>query len=109
MPDQLIAAMSEVEIVAAESAVATHAALTEHCTRPAGTPPSQCPGVLEYAGALVDSSQEGEGFAGESVPIDLYHCGRCGSTLVVSHGSGGWRLRNQYVRPDPAEEERAAC
>ncbi len=88
--------------------VTTHAELTEQIVRLPGMPPSQCPGVLEYTGAKVDAAQEGEGAAGESIVADFYRCGRCRAILVVTSGSGGFRLRNQYgsVRE---EEERHAC
>ncbi len=89
-------------------AITTHAGLTEQVIRRPGMPPSQCPGTLVYSDGMVDAAQEGEGTAGESIAIDIYRCDRCRATLVVAHGSGGWRLRNHYglVRE---EEERAAC
>ncbi len=90
-------------------ATTTHAELTEVATRPPGTPPSQCPGTIEFAGGFFDAAQEGEGPAGESVPVEFCRCRRCGSTIVVSHGPQGWRIRNQIDRPDPAEEAREAC
>ncbi len=74
----------------------THAALTELCTRPPGTPPSQCRGSLEFRDSAVDSAQAGEGDVGTDVTIDLFRCGHCHQTLVVAIGPAGWRLRNEY-------------
>lgn len=73
-----------------------HAEETVRLARPAGTPPSECDGILEPIAVGPDSAQAGEGGPGDPVQVYLYRCQVCGSVLAIS--SAG-RLRNTYVPP----------
>ena len=86
----------------------THRELSMSLVRPPGTPPSGCMGSLvrvdpsgariaDDAAPILDVAQNGEGDAGASVPVRLWRCVLCRSTLVVADEGDSRRLRNDYT------------
>jgi hypothetical protein len=95
-----------------------HGILSDECTRNPGEPPSGCDGLLDRvtgdgeriewdAPWMWDDAIPGEAEPGKQVPLALFRCRKCRTTLVVTkcrnaEGKEYLRSRNEWSKPEPS-------